>query len=101
MGEAIRPRRPATMKADEHPYILDMNPGDAPTPQDSDPLELMTRAFDAGVGRILKTNDFSALLAHLQQAMRPFPEACADLDPEDFELAYCQRIVARLVEPID
>ena len=26
MGEAIRPLRPATVKADERHYILDMNP---------------------------------------------------------------------------
>jgi len=101
MGEAIRPLRPATVKADERHYILDMNPADAPIPQDSAPLELMTRAFEGGVGVIQKTNDFPALLAHLQQGMRPLAEACADLNPEAFELPSCQRIVARLFEPID
>ena len=35
MDEAIRPLRPATVKADERHYILDMNPADAPIPQDS------------------------------------------------------------------
>ena len=34
----------------------------------------MTRAFRGGVGVIQKTNDFPALLAHLQQGMRPFAE---------------------------
>lgn len=59
-----------------------MNPTQHTPSQDSDPLELMTRAFDSGVGVILETNDFSALLIHLQQALRPFAEACAAEDDE-------------------
>ena len=57
-----------------------MNPTQHTPSQDSDPLELMTRAFDSGVGVILETNDFSALLIHLKQALRPFAEACAAED---------------------
>ena len=59
-----------------------MSDTNTPTPHDADPLELMTRAFDSGVGVILESNDFSALLAHLQQALRPLAEV-GDAGAED------------------
>lgn len=44
-----------------------MNPTDHSTPQDSDPLERMTRTPDSGVGVIVETSKPCALLAPRQR----------------------------------
>lgn len=59
--------RLASTKAAERYLLHEMNPTDHSTPQDSDPLERMTRTPDSGVGVIVETSKPCALLAPRQR----------------------------------